>query len=323
MQPNFTIENLIFYLKEQKKAVFVISVFLAISYSSFRIYTKLSKYEAQIKFYITSSDAVDYKTILDKSFIDISVEQRDLLRLQSFGYSNQLLNIVADSIIHSDESFLDQIKNEGNLLKYVSKYYQVNLSGSGEIEITTRHTNEKFCYFLCHHIMNGINAMNNDFLSEFKLDQIEASQRQLKLLGEEKKEVLRKINSLSSSINDSDLKSLQSSSKNYIDKKDLQDFISGINSPEKLELNLCLQKIQNLDENIETFNRSLYNDKWSIEMLQKKKPFITQNKPALYMLDLLNISILFVSSFLVFFFLVILFYSIKFRYQKYIKMLFS
>lgn len=323
MQAFFSLENLINYLKSRTKIILFLIVLLTVCYSLFRVYTKLNKYESQVRFYITNSEAVDYRSIVSKGFIDISGEKRDLLRLQSFGYSNQLLQLVTDSVDAEEFPFLSGYLEENKVLNYIADLYEVSITDLGELEVTVTHENKEFSYFLAHQLMNGINRMNNSFLSEFKEDQIEASQRQLVLLNKEKKEILKKIEVLSKKNNAADLKAINEFKSSHIEKSELQDYLASINNPEKLELSLCLQKNLSIDENIESFNRTLYNDSWSLEMLKKKKPFITQDKPPKNRLGLVSILVLMFTTFLTVAFAVVLFYSLRFRYKRYIDLLFS
>lgn len=323
MQNDFTLESTIEFLKSKKRTILLFIVLLTIIYSTFRIFTNLNRYETQIRFYVTNSEAIDYKSIVDKGFIDISGEDRDLLRLQSFGYSNQLLQAVIDSINMLNTSAFSRYVENKNALGYISSLYEVSITDLGELEVTVTHGDKEFAYILVHQIMNGINKMNNLFLSEFKEDQVEASKRQLNLLNQEKKDILKKIIVLSEKSNAADLKVIKEFGSKRIGVDELQGYLANLNNPEKVELSLCLQKVQSIDVNIESFNKALYNDSWSLEMLKKKKPFVTQDKPARNRLGFISICILIGSTFSTFSFLVVLFYSLKFRYKKYIDLLFS
>ena len=304
--------------------------FSAMLISILAYYIKFNKYQSQVRFFITNSDAVDYKSIVEKSFIDISVEKRDLFRLQSFGYSNQLLEILKDSILAKSVQFNEEINNQVNSengINYISRYYQVNITELGEMEITSYHLNREFTHFLCHQIMHALNQMNNDFLAAFKEDQIEASERQLVLLNGEKMEVLLEISNLSEKLNKLDFFSLNNFKKelkaNKVNEDEMEAFINNQNSPERLKLEMLYQKVKSLDDNIESFNRTLYNDQWSLEMLNKKQPFITQDKPPRSKFSIYSLMLVLISSFFISLVGIILWYALRFRYSKYIKLIFS
>ena len=324
----FNLENLILYLKARKRIIFILVTISTLLATFFIYYFKLNLYSAQVKFYITNSEAVDHNTILKKKFIDLSVEDKDLLRLQSFGYSNRLILGIIDSIqtntAITDPELLDILSGEGSL-NYIANLYEVEITKLDEIQVTVRHRDKDFAYYLCHQIMRRINKMNNEFLSEFKEEQIGATERQILLLNEEKKELLSKMNALSEKIKGTDYlasirKFKEKVKSNSISNEEMQEFIVQYNSPEKLELDIAIQKISSLDERIEVLNRSLYNDRWSMDRLEKKKPYITQDKPAKNHFNWYSLSLAFLVALFNSSFLIVLVYALYFRYNKYIKL---
>ena len=331
MNTPFNLENLIIYLKSKKRTIFLLAVIFSILITAYAYFFKLNVYNAQVKFYITNSEAIDQEAILNKSIIDFSVERQDLSRLKSFGYSNIILLNILDSIKNSKNSFNPLIIKEledNNPLYYLAEWYKVKITDLGEIEVTAKHKDAEFANFLCHQIMNGINAMNNKFLAEFKKEQIIASERQIELLNQEKKIIYEKIDTLSSIIKETNylanIKNFERSIKSkFLSNKEVQQYIIEISSPKKLELNMLLYKINNIDASIESFNRTLNNDRWSIELLKKKKPFMTQDKPVLNNYSPIKLVSILFCSFIILFFALMLAYALYLRYQQYIKLIFS
>lgn len=331
MDPQITLENLILHLKSKKWWILFSSIGITLTVVIYLYFFKLNVFETQLKFYVTNSETVEYNTILDKSFIDISEEKKGLLRLQSFGYSTKLLNTIIDSIVKNEQFEIKEINPNTHrdiASMELLRMYEVSITELGEVMVRVKHENRAFSDFLCHQIMECINAMNNQFLADFKQEQIEATKRHIQTLEESKKNLLIEVNTISKKIREKDImneyikfeKLLKSGLLSF---GDLQESVLYQNSPETIELGMSMQKINGIDENLERHNRILNNDQLSLERLSRKKPFVTQDNFPRTNQSLNSLIKIALFSFLVASFMITLGCILYFRYQKYIKMFFN
>lgn len=321
MGPEFNLENLILNLKSRKWHILIFSIIVSASLTAYIYSFSVKRYSAQVKFYVTNSESIDYNTILNKSFIDLSVENRDLNRLRSFGYSSTLLSNVVDSLRKdsriSDREVLEKI-NSDNADGFIANIYEVTITPLGEIAVTVKCDDRQLAYSLSRQIMLCLNEINNAFLSDFKQEQIEARERQIKLLENEKIQLLQKVDSLSKTV-DEEVKIYFGSRST----KDLEKLIASQSSPERIELGLAIQKVNNLSANIEDFKRALYNDRLSLEMLKKKSPYLTQDRAVKSNINLYSITGMLLVSFLFSMIALSIYFALVFRYKRYLKLLFS
>jgi|GEM_PF-4692879 len=323
MQESSSLEEFISKLRKRKRKILLLSILLTFVISISISWYKANTFYGELKFYISSSEFVDYNTITDKSFVDISVNESELLRLQSFAFSKQLLEAVMDTLIKNNQIKTDELviaSEKGSGLEFLSNLFQVDVSPLGELVIHSRYNNKNFIEILNHRIMHEINAMNNAFLSDFKSEKIEASEKQITLLEDEKRELFTKANEIRKQLTDSKISS--SASRQMMNKEYLQygELFWNQNATEYLELNILLQKISNIDERIESLKRIIFNDKWSVQRLKYKKPFITSDLPIKNLYSPYNSLLIFGFTLLISLMIWTLIFSLMIRYEKYLKL---
>ncbi len=328
MHSDKSTEGLAVFIGKRFKKVLGFVVLLSVLISAFNAYYRSTQYVAQNRFYITSSESVNYKSILEKEFIDISVNPKDLLRIESFANSNMLLSILKESILNQKENFDTSAYEQLNSLTHISDWFEVSFTDLGEVELTVEHSNRVFADFLVNEAMHGINNLNNDFLASFKKNQINASKKQLTMLNKKKLSILDSIDQVSRLIKSDDYSLLASQLKTQFNKGNLNSssieaYLMQRNSPEQLRLMLLFQKLKSLDDQIELFSRNQANDNWSLEMLKNKTPFVTQSKPAKSKFSWYNTFISFLMAFLLSLSLGLFVMALRFQYDVYFKLLLS
>ena len=198
----FSSENYLRYIIKKRTPIILASFVITILIVMYLHLYQWNTYVVKVSFFITSTEQVDPDQILGKNYIDISVNQSELQRVQSFGQSIDLLKYLIENY-DFDKRF--KMNKEDNferkiLMKVLANSYQLTLSRYNEIVITVKDQDPEFALNLARGVMIGINNLNNKFLESFKANKISICEKQIEFLEKSKLEIQSEASRMRSNI---------------------------------------------------------------------------------------------------------------------------
>lgn len=324
MEDNNLLEEIIIRLKREKKRIIAISLVIALTLSGSISWFNLNSYAKNLKFHISNPELLDYNTIAEKNISDISSKEYDLHRIQRYAFSIDLINSILDSLNKNEELLDDQLielLENKDPASFLSNLYEVRITPLEEFEVEVRHNKKEVVEFLSHALMLGMNRINNQHIEDFKLEKIEISKKQIQMLELEKSTLKQRISTLKEEVKKENRGFNLSTKRGYSENSNI--ITLSANEYKDIELSIHLQRVSNIESQINALKKIVSNELWSIERLKDLTPFITKDLAAKNKFTFYNLFITFVLSFSMTLFIITLIISLLYRYETYIHLFFG